>query len=86
MSVIRCGWRSRRAVSPDFLTFKSYTADDGEVIALSEWLDEASARAWGREEEHAGVQARGRAEYYPEYTLFAGAPSRIHRFKEQVGR
>jgi heme-degrading monooxygenase HmoA len=65
---------------PGFLSFKSYTAEDGEVVALSEWADEASARAWGRLEEHAGVQARGRAEYYAEYTLLAGEPSRIRRF------
>jgi len=29
------------------------------------------------------VQARGRAEYYESYTLFAGAPSRVHRFPGQ---
>ena len=66
---------------PGFLSFKSYTADDGEVIALSEWQDEAAARAWGRVEEHAGVQARGRAEYYASYTLFACASPRIRRFE-----
>ena len=65
---------------PGFLSFKSYTAEDGEVVAISEWADEASARAWRRVEEHAGVQRRGRAEYYAEYTLLAGTPSRIHRF------
>ena len=65
---------------PGFLSFKSYTADDGEMIALSEWEDEAAARAWGRVEEHRGVQAKGRAEYYADYTLFAGTPDRVHRF------
>src|SRR5688572_27830062 len=49
---------------PGYISFKSYTADDGEVIALSEWEDEASARAWGRHAEHLVVQGRGRAEYY----------------------
>ena len=71
------------AQQPGYLSFKSYTAADGEVIALSEWEDEASARAWGRIEEHRGVQARGRAEYYADYTLFACADPRIHRFKSK---
>lgn len=68
------------STQPGFLSFKSYTAEDGEVIALSEWTDEASARAWGGVEDHAGVQGRGRADYYAEYTMFACTTSRIHRF------
>ena len=63
-----------------FLSFNSYVAADGEVIALSEWADEAAAHDWGREAEHATVQARGRERYYAEYTLFACANPRVHRF------
>lgn len=66
---------------PGFVSFKSYAADDGEVIALSEWTDEAAARAWGREAEHLRVQGRGRAEYYADYTLFVCADARVHRFQ-----
>ena len=65
---------------PGFLGFKSYVADDGEVIALSEWASEAAAKAWGRHPDHAAVQARGQAGYYESYTLFACADPRIHRF------
>jgi len=71
---------SLAAAQPGYLGFKSYTADDGEVVAISEWADEASARAWGRHEEHGPVQGRGRAEYYEDYTLFACPEPRIHRF------
>lgn len=66
---------------PGFLSFKSYVSDDGEVIALSEWQDEASARAWGQVAEHRAVQARGRSAYYESYTLFACADPRVHQFK-----
>jgi len=66
---------------PGFLSFKSYLSDDGEVIALSEWQDEASARAWGQVAEHRAVQARGRSAYYDSYTLFACADPRVHQFK-----
>ena len=68
------------ARQPGYLSFKSYTADDGEVVAISEWEDEAAARAWGRLAEHRLVQLKGRAEYYAEYTLFACADPRVHRF------
>jgi len=68
---------------PGYLAFKSYASEDGEVIALSEWQDEASARAWGRLAEHRAVQARGRGEFYESYTLFGCADPRIHRFNRK---
>ncbi|MBD3729358.1 MAG: antibiotic biosynthesis monooxygenase [Sphingomonadales bacterium] len=68
-------------VQPGFRSFKSYTSDDGEVIALSEWADEPSARGWGRQAEHLAVQRRGRDSYYASYTLFACADPRIHHFE-----
>jgi len=65
---------------PGFLSFKSYTSQDDEVVALSEWADEASARAWGGQVEHAMVQAKGRAGYYDNYTLFACDSPRMHQW------
>ena len=69
---------------PGYRSFKSYVADDGEFIALSEWDDEASARGWGRVTEHAVAQANGRGRYYASYTLFACPDPRIHRFERQA--
>jgi len=69
------------AAQPGYLSFKSYTAEDGEVVAISEWSDEASARAWGRHKEHGSVQGRGRSEYYQSYTMFACAEPRIHQYE-----
>jgi heme-degrading monooxygenase HmoA len=66
-----------------FLSVKTYTADDGEVITLSEWRDEAAAQAWGRDHEHRQVQHRGRLEYYSDYTLFACSEPRISRFERE---
>ena len=68
---------------PGFLSFKSYVADDGEVVSLSEWADEASAAAWGRVAEHAEVQGRGRAAYYQSYTSFACDNPRIREFRHE---
>jgi heme-degrading monooxygenase HmoA len=68
---------------PGYVSFKSYVADDGEVIALSEWADETAARAWRRVAEHAEVQGRGRADYYESYTLFACDNPRVHEFQRK---
>ncbi len=64
-----------------FISFKSYTAADDEVIAVSEWQDEAAARAWGQVAEHRAVQSRGRDLYYDNYTLFGCDEPRVHRFE-----
>jgi heme-degrading monooxygenase HmoA len=66
---------------PGFLSFKSYVADDGEVVAISEWASEAAVHAWGTHPEHAAIQQRGRSEYYQDYTLLACEGPRIHRFE-----
>jgi len=70
---------------PGFRSFKSYVAEDGEVIALSEWDSEAAAHGWRLQADHARVQGRGRADYYESYTLFAGTPDRVHHFERAEG-
>ncbi len=68
-------------VQDGFIAFKSYAADDGEVIALSEWASAEAARAWGSHPDHARTQARGRSEYYQDYTLYTCDEPRTHRFE-----
>ena len=68
------------AAQPGYVAFKSYLADDGEVIALSEWDSEAAARNWAEHPDHLAVQRKGRADYYESYTMFACANPRVHRF------
>lgn len=66
---------------PGFISFKSYTAEDGEVIALSEWGSAEAALAWRRQAEHAQVQGKGRSDYYEDYTLYTSDNPRTHRFE-----
>lgn len=66
---------------PGFVSFKSYTADDGEVIALSEWMSAEAARDWGSHPDHSRTQARGRAEYYQNYTLYTADNPRTHHYE-----
>jgi len=65
---------------PGFLLFRSYTADDGEVLSMSEWEDEASAMAWANNAEHLVVQRRGHDEYYESYTLYSCPSPRVRHF------
>ena len=70
---------------PGFVSFKSYTAEDGEVIALSEWADAQAAHGWGSQPDHALVQARGRSDYYQDYTLYTCDDPRTHRYERPGG-
>ena len=65
---------------PGFLAFKSFTAEDGEVISISEWESEGHARAWGCAAEHREAQADGRARWYAEYTIAMADVARTHTF------
>ena len=66
---------------PGFVSFKSYAADDGETVALSEWASADAARDWGSQPDHAQVQACGRMDYYQEYTLYTCDQPRTHRYE-----
>lgn len=66
---------------PGMLGVKTFRADDGETVSLSEWADEAAARAWGRHAEHALMQGRGKTHYYADYTIYSCADPQITTFK-----
>jgi heme-degrading monooxygenase HmoA len=66
---------------PGFISIKSFTADDGELVTISEWESREAARAWGRHPEHAAVQARGKMDYYEDYTLYSVEDAPTRRFK-----
>lgn len=69
------------ARQPGFISIKGFVAEDGEVVALSEWESEAAARAWGSHPEHARIQAKGRSDYYEQYTLYACDDPRVRHFE-----
>ncbi len=66
---------------PGFISIKGFVADDGEVVAISEWDSEEAARAWGGHPEHAKVQARGRSDYYDRYTLYSCVDVRVRSYE-----
>ena len=66
---------------PGFISIKGFVADDGEVVAISEWDSEEAARAWGSHPEHAQVQARGRSNYYEAYKLYSCPEVRVRSYE-----
>ncbi|MCW1404049.1 antibiotic biosynthesis monooxygenase [Novosphingobium sp. MW5] len=70
---------------PGFRSIKTFHADDGEVVTISEWDSEADAKAWGRHPEHAQVQSRGRSDYYESYASISMSEPRISTFRGHQG-
>lgn len=52
---------------PGFLSFKAYTAEDGDRIAVVRFATEDALEAWRSHPEHRVVQARGREFFYRRY-------------------
>lgn len=68
------------ALQSGYLSFKSYVAEDGEVVAISEWETREAALAWRKVAEHAEAQADGREKWYADYTMYAAENPRTHTF------
>ncbi len=68
---------------PGFIAYRSYRAEDGETLSMSEWESEDHARAWARHAEHAKVQGRGRAEYYESYTVYSCPDPHLRHFARE---
>lgn len=63
-----------------FISFRSYKADDGETLSMSEWETEEDARAWGRHADHLTVQTLGRQNYYESYTVYSCVDPDVRHF------
>ncbi len=56
---------------PGFLSLKEYTGEDGEVLDIARFADEASLESWRKEPEHLEAQRRGREEFYDHFRIQA---------------
>lgn len=54
---------------PGFLSFKTFTAEDGERVSIIEFESEEALRAWHEHPEHRAAQALGRDRFYSEYQI-----------------
>jgi len=49
---------------PGFLSYKDFAAEDGEAVAIVEFIDMDSLLAWRNHPEHQVMQQRGREEFF----------------------
>lgn len=66
---------------PGFISFKSFSAPDGERISIIEFESEASVAAWRQHAEHRQAQRRGREKFYAEYHIQVCDLRRESRFR-----
>lgn len=57
------------AQQPGYCGIESVRSADGLGITISYWRDEASARAWRDQPEHARIRELGRARWYEWYSV-----------------
>lgn len=65
---------------PGFLSYKDFTAEDGENVAIVEFADAATLRAWREHPEHRAIQRRARTEFMAEYHIQVCRPEREYGF------
>ena len=65
---------------PGFVSFKAFSASDGERVSIIEFESEDTLKAWREHPEHRNAQERGRNSLYSEYSLQICRPLRESRF------
>jgi heme-degrading monooxygenase HmoA len=54
---------------PGFVSFKEYSADDGETIGVVRFESREALEAWRDHPEHVAAQKRGREHFYASYEI-----------------
>ncbi|MDB5802512.1 MAG: Antibiotic biosynthesis monooxygenase [Rhodocyclales bacterium] len=65
---------------PGFISYKDFSAEDGEYVSLVEFTDLDTLKAWREHPEHLAVQERARLEFMSEYHIQVCTPVRDYRF------
>jgi heme-degrading monooxygenase HmoA len=68
---------------PGFISVTDFSAEDGEKVSIHEWESAADLQAWRNHPDHVQVQARGRQDFYDDYTLYVCDQPRMSRFSKQ---
>jgi heme-degrading monooxygenase HmoA len=71
---------------PGFVSYKDYSAADGESLTLVEFASERELLAWRDNAEHREAQERGRREFFTEYQVQVCRVDRAYRFAVGEGR
>lgn len=66
---------------PGFISYKDYAAADGESVAIVEFANLESLRAWRNHPEHVLMQQRARDEFMTEYRIQVCKTEREYSFQ-----
>jgi heme-degrading monooxygenase HmoA len=70
---------------PGFISFKAFSAEDGERVAIVEFESEETMRAWREQPDHRQAQDMGRKLFYSEYRIQVCQPIRDYSFPKKTG-
>jgi heme-degrading monooxygenase HmoA len=70
---------------PGFVSYKAYTAEDGERIAVVRFESREALDAWKFRPEHREIQERARTEWYEDYWVQAMETFREYRYTRSGG-
>lgn len=70
---------------PGFISYKDFTAEDGESVTIVEFESLDTLAAWREHAEHRVAQQRGRDEFFAEYHIQVCTPVRDYSFRQPAG-
>ena len=70
---------------PGFVSYKSFTSEDGERCSIIEFESLPHLRAWREHPEHREAQRLGRERFYAEYSLHVAEPDHETHFEHEPG-
>ncbi len=71
---------------PGFVSYKDFTAADGEAVTVVEFASEPELLAWRNHPEHVQAQERGRRDFFSEYRIQICRVERGYTFSMAQGR
>ena len=71
---------------PGLVSYKDYTAEDGENVTVVEFATEPELIAWRQHPEHVQAQERARREFFSDYRIQVCRVERSYHFTMNDGR
>ena len=67
---------------PGYVSYKDFTAEDGENVSIVEFESAETLRAWREHPDHLDAQRRGREEFFESYRIQVCTPGRSYSFPD----
>lgn len=75
---------ARARTLPGFIDFKSFSADDGEHLAVIRWESQELLRAWTDDLRHVVAQRLGREKWYEYFRVEVAEVARSYGFDRKT--